>query len=211
MAHRARIIIYCQQDGTPGTYYYTLSTGWHTEHVLLYTDNRMAHRARIIIYCQQDGTPSTYYYILPTGWHTGHVLLYTANRMVHRARIIIHCQQNRTPSTYYYILPTGWHTGHVLLYTVNRMAHRACSPRRRPNTDLYSTGLWFYSQLRLCTPLRGYFEGFFGPSRNISGLYPPSIQDHFLKHHFQLFIFSHPITWCCVSLGLFRQINRMTN
>jgi len=32
MAHQARIIINGQQDGTSSTYYYTLSTGWHTEH-----------------------------------------------------------------------------------------------------------------------------------------------------------------------------------
>ena len=33
MADRAHIIIHCQQDGTPSTYNYTQSTGWHTEHV----------------------------------------------------------------------------------------------------------------------------------------------------------------------------------
>jgi len=184
MAHQARITIHCQQDGTPSTYYYTLSTGWHTEHVLLYTVNRMAHRARITKHCQQDGTPSTYY------------LLYecTVNRLAHRAHITIHCQQDGTASTYYYALSTGWHSEHVLLYTVNRMAHRARWPRRQPNIDLYSVGLRFYSQLRLCTSISGSFEVFLSPSRNISGLYRPSIQDHFLKHHFQLIIPSHPIT-----------------
>ena len=161
----------------------------------------MAHQARITIHCQQDGTPSTYYYTLSTGWHTEHVLLNTVNRMAHRARI-----------TYYTsALSIGWHTEHILLYTVNRMAHRARWPRRQPNIDLYSVGLRFYSQLRLCTSISGSFEVFLSPSRNISGLYRPSIQDHFLKHHFQLIIPSHPITWCCVSLSLFKQINRMTN
>ena len=81
MANRSRIIN-CQQDGTESTYCYTLLTGWHREHVLLYTVNSMAHRSRIIINCQQDGTPKMYYnyyyyyyYKLSTGWHTEHVLL----------------------------------------------------------------------------------------------------------------------------------------
>jgi len=88
MAHRARITINSLQDGTPSTYNYTLFTEWHTEHVLLYTVNRMAHQARIIINCQQDGTPSA---------------------------ITIHCLQDGTPSTYNYTLFTEWHTEHVLL------------------------------------------------------------------------------------------------
>jgi len=131
--------------------------------------------------------------------------------MAHRARITIHCQHDGTPSTYYYTLSTGWHTEHVLLYTVNRMAHRACWSRRQPNTDLYSTGLRFSSQLRLCTSVSGSFEVFLSPTRNISGLHRPSIQDQFLKHRFQLIIYSHPITWCCLSLSLFKQINSMEN
>ena len=127
----------------------------------------MAHQARIIINFQQGGTPSTYNYTLFTGWHTEHVLLYTVNRMAHQERIIVNCQQDGTSSTYYYKRPTGWHIKHVLLYTVNRMAHRACWSRRQPNNDLYSTGLRFYSQLRLCTPLSRSFQVFLIPPRNI--------------------------------------------
>lgn len=130
--------------------------------------------------------------------------------MKHRARIIIHCQQDVPPSTYYYTLFTEWRTQHVLLYTVNSMAHQAYWSRRQHNTDFYSPGFRLHSQLRLRTSVSESFQVFLSPSRNSLGLYQPSLQEHFLKHHFQLIIHSHPITWCCVSPSLFKQINRMT-
>jgi hypothetical protein len=88
------------------------------------------------------------------------------------------------------------------------MAHRAYWSRRLPNTDFYSTGFRLHSQLRPRTSVSASFQVFLSPSRNILGLYQPSIQDHSHKRHFQLIIHSHPISLRRVSLSSFKQRGR---